>query len=755
MSTRRRLFALAFAFAWGAVRLLPAFSATDDSPPWWNPNWKYRQILRVEFPKQGSDLPISFLESSDLLGERALTGRAVITVEGDHAPSDQEIVVTDAGGNLVPARAYASTWAKNVTVLFKAEPKSADYFLYYGNPAAKLSPMTWRRSAYPLHMVTVAVADADAIQTPAAAAQALLKATKVRGRSGTYSVQNSSNPFGLPAGSSYITLYSGILYAPSTGEYEFAIDLGGTAHLLIDQTLVLTASGTGIENSWRKKASFRLEEGVHNFTLLHGEEAGRQGIFVGWRPPDQTRITPISGTAFARGNYIPAEVVGFQERGKPTRPFFTVRRGAVAFKVDGGKAMVPLHLVNLTRGEGLSYRWTLSDGQVLTGPSPDCFVEAGGECTVILEAFKDGRSIGTHAETLSLRAIRYVDADASFEVLACPTIVYDDELPKLTFELINRSDNTLPLRWERIVGEMPPVSGRIDLPPKAREPTDVQLPALRGEDKETEVTFHVSLAGVKLGEASIRIIRPSAELGRLVYRHGELLDGKGRRIIITIEPENEEDHRRWALLRWVARKLKPAPRRILLFGDPMRNSREIDRAGSELVNLEGENYADFLAQHFAAKGRAFTFVEASEDAVVPCIADIPAFAAALAKHAPDLVIISPGSRDALQGVGRKLFARTADLFIDIARSQDRAPDVVLVSPPPLAGEPNRSQELADAMGIIARRHRVPFVNLHTLLTADKNWGSAYKDEIGDDVYYLYPNARAQRSIADAVLKALP
>ncbi len=742
----RLLLIVTFAFACGAVRPAAVSAAADDAPPWWNPDWKYRKILRLEFPKQGSDLPLSFLESSDLLGERSLTGRAVVTVESDEAPSDRKIVVTDAAGNLVPARAYASTWAKTVTVLFRAEPKTADYFLYYGNPAAKLSPMIWKRSAYPLHMATVAVAEADAIRTPGAAAQALLKAAKVRGRSGTYSVQSSSNPFGLPAGSSYITLYSGILYAPSTGEYEFAIDLGGTAHLLLDQTLVLTATGTGIENSWRRKAAFRLEEGVHNLTVLHGEEPGRQGIFVGWRPPDQARITPISGTAFARGNYIPAEVVGFQERGKPALPFFTVKRGAVAFRVEGGRAMVPLHLVNLTRGEGLSYRWTLSDGQVLTGPFPDCFVEAGGECTVILEAFKDGRSIGTHTETLSLRAIRYVDADASFEVLACPTIIYDDETPKLTFELTNRSDNTLPLRCERVVGGAPPVSDRIELPPKAREPMDMELPALRGQDREAEVTFLVSLAGVKLGEETIRIVRPSAALAGLACKHGQLVDDKGRRLIITIDPENEEDHRRWALLKWAARKLQPGPRRILLFGDPMKNSRE---------SPDGESYADFLARHFAAKGRTFTFVEGSQDAAVPCISDIPAFAAALAKHSPDLVIISPGSRDALQGVGRKLFARTADLLIDLARSQDRAPDIIMVSPPPLVGEPNRSEELADAVKIIARRHRVPFVDLHGLLTAAADWKNAYKDEVGDDVLYLYPTARAQRSIADAVLNALP
>ena len=66
--------------------------------------------------------------------------------------------LTDAAGNIVPARTYATGWGDQVTVLFKAAPETADYLVYYGNPKAEQSSMNWPRSAYPILMVTVPVA---------------------------------------------------------------------------------------------------------------------------------------------------------------------------------------------------------------------------------------------------------------------------------------------------------------------------------------------------------------------------------------------------------------------------------------------------------------------------------------------------------------------------------------------------------------------------------------------------------------------
>jgi hypothetical protein len=459
----------------------PAPGGELKSPQWWNPAWKYRKIVRITFPAQGKDLPVNFFEppkSAKLLEPRSLTGKAVILVESKGSRPNKEIVVTDAAGEVVPSRAYASGWGRKATVLFRAEPETAEYCIYYGNPKAKRARMSWRRSAYPILMLTVEADKADTVRTVADAARAVLRAEREKGKIGTYSVNNrSANPFGLEAGRTYLTLYSGLMYAPTTGTYQFSLDAGGTAHLLIDRSLVLTVQGTARPaRAWTHKAPIKLEEGIHNFTILHRETTDAQGIIVGWRRPTDEAISLMSGSAFARSNYATAEVVGFEEHGKPATPFFTVDRGDVAFRVPGGKAMVPVKLNNYTRGTGLTFTWTVGD-RTLRGASPRCFVEAGGNRDIVLEAFRDGASMGTYKQTVSLRTVRHVTADAAFELLRCPTVLYEGENPQLTFRLTNRSDYPLPLQYERTAEGARPAVRDVHLLPREKVPIDIPLPA--------------------------------------------------------------------------------------------------------------------------------------------------------------------------------------------------------------------------------------------------------------------------------------
>ena len=968
-----RLIPTVAAFAAAAVSLQQVHAAERPPAPWWNKEWRFRKIVRITFPEQGGDLPVDFFAPSKLLGARSLTGKTIVEIDGQKRPRSEETVVTDAKGAVLPARAYASGWDNKVTVLFRAKPKTADYYIYYGNPKANIRPENWRRDPYPLLMVTVPVPGASIIKDPAGAARALMKGKPVSNPMGTYSVDTQANPFGLQRGGHYVTLYSGLAYAPAAGTYEFGLDAGGTAHLLIDGSLILTVSGRSAPaggGTWDKKANAKLEHGVHRFTILHGESAGAQGVRVGWRRPGDRRVFLMTGSSFARSNYTPAELIGFEELGKAATPFFTVKRSDVAYKITGGKAMVSLKLINRTRGRGLSYRWKVGE-RSFTGRSPRCFVEASGQCPVALEVFESSRSLGTYARTVRLGTIPHIEVEARSELLTCPDILYENEpakvtfgianlsehsvplryewvtpvdeivvpaagktqvdvelstptaahpsvegtlrlwlagdkvgeatvrivrrnghfsgalthlahrtgkagtqiiitskpedlaydreraritfelsnpagspvklrcealmsrdsgvvevpaeeeapieaaLPtpltdgslseatlrvwraetkmaeatvrivrrgrelsgsltklahriegrtarvvivarpediicrgeraKLTFKLSNRSVDTAKLRYEWVIPATRTVSGTVEAPARSEEPVDVELPVPAAGKSFARGTFSLWLTDVLLSARTIRTARTGRHLAHVTTKLGRLVDKAGRRLTLITKPENEVDHRRWAPLKWAAKRFASKPKKIMLFGDPMVNVPE---------ESGGTGYVDLLKSRLEEADRTLTFVESNRHAIVPCLAGIPAFGAALAKHKPELVLVSPGNADALKGVARLRFARSLDVLIDIARAQPNPPAMVIVTPPPLVSNPKRSARLAAAAAIIAKQHHIRYVDLHSLVTAKNDWKDSYKQDRDDLVYYLYPNAATHKELAEAILTAI-
>jgi GDSL-like lipase/acylhydrolase family protein len=720
-----------------------ARSGEVESVKWWNKDWKYRKIIRVAFPPQGNDLPVNLFKPTKLLGERALTGKAVITIE-DGSNKGRQVMVTDAEGRIVPARAYASGWGNKVTVLFKAEPQTADYYLYYGNPKAKRTRMTWNRNTYPIIMVTVPVKGGAAVmKTPAGALKAVLAAKTERGKIGTYSVNNPVNPFGLEAGVNYVTLYSGLMYAPHKGDYQFSLDCGGTAHLLLDNSLVLTSSGVKPARSWKRKAQVRLSEGIHTMTILHGESADAQGIRVGWREPGDRRIDLMTGSAFARSNYAPVELVGFEDRDKEATPFFTVDPADVAFEVPGGRAKVQLKLRNYTRGAGLSFKWQI--GTTLSKErSPTVYADAGGTCNITLEVSRGGKALGTYQRSVNLRTIRHVKAEAAVEMIECPNIIYAGEKATITFKIDNLSKVEVPLRYERVTADGKTLASTITLPPRGTELVSIEIPPPPKDADSAQVSFRAQLTGFQISEQTVRVVRPGPHLAGLRPKLGRLVDAEGRRVVVIADLEDANQHRRWAVVKWAAAQLRSRPASVLLFGHPMLNVPENKQAGSYVAAIRGR---------LALDKRTFNFVQSGASKVLPCVADIPAFAAALKRYTPDLVIISPGNRDVAQGVDRQAFARSLDVMIDIARAQDDPPVVLIVSAAPLLSNIDASRKMASAASIIARRHHIKFVDLHKEITRGDAWKARYQEDSDDSVYSMYPNPDTHRRIADWIMNA--
>ena len=698
----------------------------------------------MNIPAQGNDIPVTFFESSALVGERSLTGKAVIDVESGTDRLSDQVVVTNAKGEVVPSLVLSRGVENRATVLFKATPTTAAYYIYYGNQKARRKRMKWELSTFPIKVATVRVSDPRAIETPARAARALLAAKETLGKTETYTVHYTENLFGIRGAGNYITLYSGLMVAPVDGTYVFGLDAGGIAHLLIDGSLVTTLrGGARPAKSWRRRAQVRLKRGVHNFTVLHGERAGAQGIRVGWIRPGERSFSIMSGAAFARGNYVEAEVTGLEQVNRPSVPFFTIARSDVAFKLRGTeKGVIALKLRNHTRGDGLTFEWQVG-AKKLAGRSPTCFVKAEGQQKVTLAVSREGRKIGSYARTISLANVRHVDVAARLEMLRCPDVVYKAEGTKLAFKLVNPSKYPIPVRFQRLVGKDESFFQDFEIAAGDERSLDIELPALPKKADSVEVTFRLWLADTVLGEEKVSIIRPGFGLAALTPKLGHLIDRKGRRVVIVTGLGKEDDHRRWAAFKWIAKKLKSKPKDVLLYGDRMIDASDGVRS-----------YVDLVRDQLVDGDRSLTFVERKAGGIVPCVADIPAFAAALTRHEPGLVVISVGSRDALKGVRRVQFARSLDVMIDLARAHASRPGVVLVSPVPLVSNPKGSAEHASAVRIIAGQHRLPFVDLHGLITAKAAWQDLYKDEAGDRVFHLHPNAQAHRIIADAILKVI-
>jgi hypothetical protein len=296
----------------------------------------------------------------------------------------------------------------------------------------------------------------------------------------------------------------------------------------------------------------------------------------------------------------------------------------------------------------------------------------------------------------------------------------------------------VPLQYEQIAPDGERSSHSMTLPPLGTKLVNLDIHPPPATVASAQMTFRAMLVGTKIAEHTVNVLRPGLHLAELRSELGRLVDSEGRRTVIIAELEDANRHRRWAALRWLAAKFQPQPQRILLFGHPMLNEPDPTLAGS---------YVAELRRRFVLEDRTLNFAESGTNRILPCVADLPVFAAALAKHAPDLVIVSPGSYDVAQGVDRQTFARCLDVMIDMVRSQSRPSKLLVVSPPPLLSNLRASREVAQAVAIIARQHQVGFLDLHARLTGEEAWKTQYQDASGDRVYMLYPNAEAHRRIA--------
>lgn len=170
----------------------------------------------------------------------------------------------------------------------------------------------------------------------------------------------------------YCALYEGFLRCPVSGEYKFALDTPGAAHLVIDGTPVLSLDRPDEHRTafaLKSLVKLKLEEGVHRVVVHYAEahpepgksdaDTRRFGIRLHWQPPFADGLMCIPPLAFITD--LPAVVEGFERAPNAAQPFINVEvLGHVrAAAQDGDTAAHESILVCVTATE-------LAPGQSIT-----------------------------------------------------------------------------------------------------------------------------------------------------------------------------------------------------------------------------------------------------------------------------------------------------------------------------------------------------------------------------------------------------
>jgi hypothetical protein len=98
----------------------------------------------------------------------------------------------------------------------------------------------------------------------------------------------------IPMDRPYSVRYSGYLYAPETGEYQFRVEAIDTGALNIDGENIIQ---TTVPNQ-RTDNTIRLEQGWHTIDVRHQDLTSFTHIYLTWVTPTATEFTPIQREYF-------------------------------------------------------------------------------------------------------------------------------------------------------------------------------------------------------------------------------------------------------------------------------------------------------------------------------------------------------------------------------------------------------------------------------------------------------------------------
>ena len=105
-------------------------------------------------------------------------------------------------------------------------------------------------------------------------------------------INGSGNPFGVD--SNYLTIFSGFIFAPTTGAYIFAVDGDDAVEVEVaGNTVSGFYGGHGRAGSGQNPGVVALEAGWHYIEFHHEEIVGGDNYFLFWQPPGSNGLTIV------------------------------------------------------------------------------------------------------------------------------------------------------------------------------------------------------------------------------------------------------------------------------------------------------------------------------------------------------------------------------------------------------------------------------------------------------------------------------
>ena len=734
----------------------PGPSAAEDRPPrpWWNAGWKYRLTVSIDIhglaKETGEDEWAAFSRHET---QPVTAWAEVYRANPEAAASQKDIRVIDADGNPVPCRVYYRGEPDTLMVLFPASRKGGEYDIYYGSSQLKQDEDTWLPATQSLTLTTLNLTTKLFPRTLEQIKDALRANPTLHGTAQLSHIRHSANPTKLAMGNSmYLTSIEGLFACERAGDYQFSIDAGGWGVLLIDNTFVTNGGGTQRPgNQWREPGTIKLKEGYHRFRLVLGEMGVYQGAQLGWMPPGSNAIELIPRYVYAK--YV---------KTTPRRLSCLDGSQTVSFAMDAssigveiaGKTMVPVLLANISdvpKGGNVDFIWKINGTSELRGNRPKVPLDAGRTHSIRLEACRDGKLIGICERECKPVAQTVTKPQFRLEPISAPNIIFIGEQEDISFRVHSSAAGAMAMDWDCTVRRPKAAGTAAALEDKsgvlaAGSPTDVVLSIPLDTsffEEEAEVMVRLCIAGVELASYRFRVVPLGLHIESLQPGIGCLLDASGTRTIIATHLVDQSGFRKWVVPKYIMRAVSSPRKKVLLYGCPMENQVS-----------PGDEYTGYVERVRACCSGAagFDFVKRS-NSLTGLLADVPRFAGIIRNRQLEIVVVSPGLSDIMRGVEVRDFKRSVQVMIDLIRAKSKDAAIVLVSPPPLAGNTELSGLYRDAMEEAANENRTTFVDIHWLLEGSDVY-RYYRSKLGDDVHYTNPNDEGQEIIAKAICNSL-
>ena len=734
-STRTRTFALAAALTVVAGTGAPAAASDSDMPTWWDRAWQSRLIVASVEPELAGKINSArvLLEK----GEQIHKAGQDIRVVDDRLQTAPHVVVPQEDGT--------------VAVEFCVENAISDrYCVYFNNPDAPAASHKWHKRIGGLYFETRPLMPKwrQNASSLAYMQKAIQSCTQVYGKKLWPRINDTHNPFG--SDDLYLSIYTGDLFCPETGQYGFATDSDDSSFLLINGALVAQWPGGHVPSqTWEHQGTISLTRGIHRITYYHVETYGGQLCRAGWKRPSDDYFSVIPAKAFVRE--LPTWIMARQERTKPLNAFFEFEE-AGALRLGSDEYVFPAVRFR-SRATGFlgkiaSHYWEFGDGSVSREVNPKHEYAAKGTYPVKLTVRDTLGFEDTVTRTVVAEAEDVRNVVLFFDMQKSATILEPDQALGVALRFRSQIG---PIRFD-LRSSFTSISGRLV------EDTSESMELRPGEWYTTRRTYRpgvtqhsallrLSYRGRAVRDRIIDMIPARSPYGSLRVDNENLVSPDGHIVVLKLDdaPLRRGD---------MGRRFRSTgrPLRLVVIDDSLSPA----ATGEAVANTYYGMLAKLIEQglpgtevHVIQVGR---YPQSS--GYLPLVR-LSRLSEDVIAQKPDVVLLVCSITDILNYLPEHTFEAFLRASLDQILSQTKA-DVFLLTPPPLAVNKFISKPYAMAAKRVAQRRAVPTVDLYSLFfLREKELLSFYQDEVDPDpVFYLEPNHKGQRLIARELYRTM-